>query len=51
MEKIDNWDEWAKKHHIKVNYRPKETEQIRQQNRKAQNGRKQNPQANYSYKV
>ena len=49
--KIDNWDEWAKKNHIKVNYQPQSKDRIKQQNKKAETGKKRNPQTNYSYKV
>lgn len=51
MTRIDNWEEWAKKNHIKVNYQPQSKDRIKQQNRKAETGKKRNPQTNYSYKV
>lgn len=49
--KVGDWNEWAKKHHVKVNYCPKYREQAKQQNAKAQEGKKHNPQHNYSYKI
>lgn len=48
---ITNWDEWAKKHHIKVNYQAKTYEKTKQQTENAKKAQSRKPVKNYSYKI
>ena len=45
---MKDWEEWKKKHHVKLK---DDLERAKEQNKKAKVAKKNNPGKNYSYKI
>ena len=45
---IKDWEEWKKKHHVKLK---EDLEKAKQHNKQIRDAKKKNPNRNYSYKI